>query len=395
MFINSIVHIMGGIGSRFIIFFINITVAVTFSIGEASEYALVLGWANALAALSFNPLGNLFRKLQIESKPSYISSYFFGVVILTLIVVAVFSFFSDIVLPTSTLSKQLLLPLTISLSLVYFTSYVVVENNKLLAYNFLLIIGYITLLVLFQLFKLVVWDILAIYSFINILISLFFLRFRLSVSNLFEFKSVINNNLRYLSLLFFQTALGLPVFMGLQSYIKEQEYGDIAVVSIFAYLQIFNIVNIIIQKVNQVIVPRLLTMRGVKGRLLITYFSFLVFIILALNLIIHITGGDLYIIDLSGFSEGFIIFSFFYFINSASWVVLDYANAKGKEELVTKTTILSIVLVVMSFALYKLLNVNLLTAYAAAVGLPRLIQILILYKSLGNKDEGSCNSIIR
>lgn len=389
---DYLIHIIGALGSRFIIFFINIIIATQFAVSEASTYALTIGWANALSAIAFTPLGNLYRKLTSggDNKIS-LFPYFFILVFFSLILFTVFQFFNFYIDAIPVEDSLFILPVLLGLSFLNFTSFVSVSKGKVVSFNLFTLFFYC---ISFFAFK-VTGDLkffMVIYALSNFIVPFFVLY---KVKLLFSIDEVISlwkKNYRYILSLSLQSLLGLPVLMMLQTYVEGVDDGALLLVTIFSFLQLFNVINIVVQKVNQIFVVRILNSR-VSFKLYFLYYALLFIFIAFLNCFYFYRDGDFIIFEIKGMPLDFFYFSIFYTFNTGCWLIFDVMNARGKELLLEKTSFFWAVLVLLFFLIGNHYGVNAIALYAASIGLARLTQVFIILL-FGKKLHENSNSTI-
>lgn len=387
---NALFNIFGAIGSRTVIFFINLIIATNYLVSDAAKYALIIGWANALSAVVFMPIGNLYRKLTLNDEKDC-GAFIIIAACFSIIVFFVFLLSTVVIEDLFEISNQVFF-LSASLSLLYFYSYVAVKEGKVAIYNITLIFSYLSFVILFLLIELSIDSIVYYYTAFNFLIFSVFARVKRG--DLLYAKEIFLKHYKYVLSLSIQSILGLPVLMVIQTYIVSLNGGDESLVIIFIYLQIFNVINIVIQKLNQIIVPKYLQLKDGKIKFIFSYYLFSFLLLSTFLFLCLLLDGDFYFFKIPDSLFIFIIFSFLYFINSSSWLLLDIFNAEGAERYVEYTSYFWVLSVFLIFYLLTSLDFNYVVAYSVSIGVPRLLQICLIY-ILKRKHEDSSNSVAR
>lgn len=375
MLAKALVHVVGGIGSRGLIFLVNMLVATTYLVGEAAYYALVIGWANAIASIVVSSVGSLYRKRFLQAAECNASEAIISVVFLA-IVIAVPLWLSSVLGVSYGFPVFSLLPVVLGLTLVGISAFIASVEGRVVWFNVCLISGSLLYFVIFMTFELDVSTLLFIYSLVNALVSIVF--FGARPVNVGKAIKMLWFHRSYLISLSIQSLLGLPVLMFLQSYIVAMDNGEEIIVRIFLYVQIFNVINIVAQKVNQTLVPALANHQHTWRRFLVKYNILAFGLLVGLNVIVVLVNGNLYVVNIHDFYYQFFVFSIFYLANTTSWVYLDLLNVVGLEKLVERTSYVWTFSVVSIFLVLSRFAFDMVVIYGLSIGAARIVQLVVI-----------------
>ncbi len=383
---NSAIHIMGAISSRASVFIVAFIFSLRFDSSDFASYALDLGWANALASIAFLPLGIVIREQRAKGSDVSLLSLAIGVIFLFVVAIFVNIIFSrDIMI------------LTISIFIVNILSYDAIGRNSILIYNGLFIISNVVYLGLVCFSSYGYSDYLDIYSTVSIVFAILYIIKMNLVKPKFllmdGFTSIRSKLTTHIFPIGMQSILGLPILMIIQSVFNHYDDSGIIVSIIYLCTQVLNVLNIIIQRFNQIFVVKLhkLILDGentqFKKEVLLYFWSVPVLQFILLSFVYSLSFFGFFDV-FSGFWWQVLllfilsVFNYYYWLTSELSNTLGYGMKVLKSSFVWGAMCLFISVVALSF-----FGVGFgVIIYAISFYFPRLVQMMMLGNPISYGD---------